>query len=129
MNFDWGKISILIVEDDGEMREILGDVFEDRGARVLRASNGVEAFALVEKERIDLVMSDIQMPVMDGIELLRKIRKKDPKIPIVLLATGQSQLSEQGARSLGAAGLILKPFNLRSLADQVETLFRAAEAG
>lgn len=129
MSFDWSKICILIVEDDGEMREILGDVFEDHGARVLRASNGVEAFALVEKERIDLVMSDIQMPVMDGIELLRKIRKKDPKIPIVLLATGQSQLSEQGARSLGAAGLILKPFNLRSLADQVETLFRAAEAG
>jgi DNA-binding response OmpR family regulator len=128
MKDQWKDRCILVVEDDPYMLEALGDYLQRSGATVLRALNGSIAFQLIESKRIDLVLSDVQMPVMDGIELLKRVRVKNPKVPIVLLATGQSQLTEESALALGAAGLIHKPFNLKVLGDKISELLKSTGA-
>jgi two-component system, OmpR family, response regulator len=116
------EVNILAVEDDAMFREVLCEVFKLHGANVHSARNGQEALTILENNAIDLVISDIQMPIMDGKELLKKIRAKNSKVPIVLLATGQSLLTEKEALSLGAAGLITKPIGTRDLLDKVSSV-------
>lgn len=115
---------ILVVEDDSDLKEIICDFLSLTNANVLSAGNGKEAMVILGKEKIDFVMSDIQMPFMDGLELLKAIRKNDSKIPIVLMATGQSQLTEVEAKKMGAAGLINKPFNQDFLLATVSGLLK-----
>lgn len=117
----WTDFNILVVEDDLGMLEVLGDILEGNGALVFRATQGVEALQWINSEqRIDLVLSDVQMPTMGGIDLVKNIRLKNLKIPIVLLVTGQSELTEESALSIGAAGLIHKPYNIKALIERID---------
>lgn len=122
--YNLNGFKILVVEDDSDLKEIICDFFSLTNANVLSAANGKEAMVILGKEKIDFVMSDIQMPFMDGLELLKAIRKNDSKIPIVLMATGQSQLTEVEAKKMGAAGLINKPFNQDFLLATVSGLLK-----
>lgn len=124
----WVGINILVVEDDKALLDVLCDYFKISGATIFKASDGQQALQIVETERIDFVLSDVQMPVMDGIELLKKIRIKNPDIPIVLLATGQSQLTEESALGLGASGLIQKPFKLNEITERISQLLETVKA-
>lgn len=116
-------LSVLIVEDDEGFLEILSDFFRYEGSRVFQARNGQEALTLMGTTSVHFVISDIQMPVMTGIELLEKIRAIDPQIPVVLLATGQSKITDAEAKSKGALGLILKPFDFESLKEIIKNAF------
>ena len=122
MTKKWGNITILVVEDDLDMREVLCDFFKDGGATVFDAENGKVALEVMSKEQVDLVVSDVQMPIMDGVELLKMIRAKNPEIPIVLFTTGQSQLTEESAIASGASGLLNKPYNFNILAEKISEL-------
>lgn len=115
---------ILVVEDDKDLQEVVCDFFALTHATILSAGNGQEALAVLDTEEIDFVMSDIQMPIMDGLGLLKTIRQNDSKVPVVLMATGQSQLTEVEAKKMGAAGLINKPFNQDFLLAKVSSLLR-----
>lgn len=75
---------ILVVEDEQNQRELYAMELEDEGYEVEQASNGREAVELVKKNKFDLVVLDIRMPEMDGIEALGKILSRDKKIPIVI---------------------------------------------
>lgn len=119
---DWSHLNILVVEDDLAMLEMICLSLQRKQAQIFTATNGVEAFDIVESKKVDIVISDIIMPVMDGVELLKKIRERDPTIPIVLLATGQSQLTEEEALASGAKGLIHKPFKMQFLLNKIEEL-------
>jgi CheY-like chemotaxis protein len=126
------NVKILVVEDDGDMRDILVDVAEATGASVFQAANGKSAISRLEMERFDLVVSDVQMPEMGGIELTKAIRAKTSDAPMVLLISGQTDLSEDGALAIGAAGLIHKPFSMDSLfakMSQLLSLKASAKAG
>jgi DNA-binding response OmpR family regulator len=125
MKKNWNGLNILIVEDDVFLLEVLCDYFKKTKATVFQAVNGEEAFAIVDTDAIDFVLSDVQMPVMDGVELLKKIRIKRPDVPIILLATGQSQLTKESAIEFGASGLIHKPFNLTELSEEIEKLVQS----
>jgi len=108
-------LKILIVEDDPDLLGILGEFLAMQGADVTQALNGKEALEILNARTFDLVLSDVQMPVMDGVELIRHIKQKDKNSPIVFLTTGHSSLDEISAQDLGAAAFIVKPFKLQHL--------------
>lgn len=120
--------SILIVEDDPVLLELICDYFSMTGATIFQAANGELAFQIIESTSIDLVLSDVQMPVMDGFELLKKIRVKNSIVPFVLLVTGQCELTEADAFASGASGLIHKPFKLNEVSEKIHQFLLAAKA-
>ncbi|MCX5908227.1 MAG: response regulator [Deltaproteobacteria bacterium] len=84
-----GKIHLLIVDDDSTTREMMAAFFKEKGYFVFLAENGEEDLYLLGEKKIDLVISDYQMPGMDGRELVRRINKFHPSLPVILI-TGRS---------------------------------------
>ena len=117
------KISVLVVDDSEEYNEVLRDSLMSECGKVFSAYNGKEALEILRAYEINLVISDVQMPVMDGPSLVKNLRASDPYVPIILLATGQSQLSETEAFAIGSNGLIHKPFKISDLLVMIKQLF------
>ncbi len=103
-------LSILVVEDENDLREILADFLVSKGARVSSAQDGVEALSLLNLESFHLVLSDIQMPRRDGISLLEEAKLSLPVIPKFMFMTGYTTYSEESVLALGAVKLLSKPF-------------------
>lgn len=122
---DWKNLRMLIVEDEDVLRDAIQALFQKKGCHVFSAENGRKAFAVVEKEKIDFVVSDVRMPDGDGLELLSKLRERNPDLPLVLLATGFADLTEEEAIKRGAVALIHKPFRGAKLVQQVESFLIA----
>lgn len=103
---------ILTVEDSTSMREMISFTLTEAGYSVMEAQDGLDAIAKLGGERIDLVITDLNMPNMDGIELTRELRA-DPIykfMPIVFLTTESQVQKKQAAKEAGATGWIVKPF-------------------
>src|SRR5512147_1852698 len=101
---------ILVVEDDAALREALTDTLELAGQSVVAAPDGEAALALLGRETVDMVLSDVQMPGMDGHELLRRVKSVRPGIPFILMtAYGQIDRAVEAMRD-GAADYLPKPF-------------------
>lgn len=111
---------ILIVDDDEPLRDILVIVLEDRGYEILQASGGHEAASFLKRESVDLVISDVRMPDGDGIELLKSIRERNSKVPLVIVMTGYTDVSVDEIKRLGAQAVFYKPFNSKKLLSSVE---------
>jgi hypothetical protein len=122
-----GSKTVLVVDDEPMLREILRDVFELEGATVFEASNGTEAFELLQHESVHVVVSDIRMPGGDGIELLRNLRKRESNTPVVLLITGFTDLSTDAAYDIGADAILSKPFDVSELLERVIFLMKQLE--
>ena len=101
---------ILIVDDEKKMRHILQIMLEQKGYRTDQASNGAEALELLKTFHYAMVITDLKMPVMDGVELIREIKKIDPDYPVVVLTAYGSIDSAVGAMREGAIDYITKPF-------------------
>lgn len=117
-------IRALIVDDSSVMRKIVERCLRQAGVEiqeVYNASNGIEGLALVKENRLDLVLTDINMPVMDGLEFVRQMQglENGRNTPIVMITTegGEKQVLE--ALSLGAKGYIRKPFTPEQVKEQV----------
>lgn len=112
---------ILIVEDDEAMREFLCQAISRSGYYVEAVQDGTEALRRVEESHFDLLLTDIRMPGIDGIELARIARRRYPGLS-VLLVTAYAQ-DALGAADLDGAdvAVLSKPFNLSELIDRVET--------
>lgn len=110
---------ILIAEDETDLREPLAIEFESFGCKVFQAKNGREAFDIVQKEKLDAVISDIRMPGGDGIELLKRIKEFSHEFPVVMLITGFSDLTNQEAYNMGAEAILSKPFDLDEIDNAV----------
>ncbi|MHC1745238.1 MAG: PleD family two-component system response regulator [Syntrophobacteraceae bacterium] len=107
--------NVLIVDDSKSMRQILRKILAVSGFNLgecLEASNGEEALRVLEDNWVDLILSDIHMPVMDGLGLLRNLRKHSDwsDLPVVLVTTESNEDRIQEAISLGARGYVRKPF-------------------
>jgi two-component system response regulator FlrC len=127
MTYKRSSPTVLIVEDDGALREALIDTLELSGYRVMAATQAEEAVAILERERPGLVLSDVQMPGMDGHELLRVIKAKAPGLPVVLMtAYGQIERAVEAMRD-GAADYLPKPFETDRLAAVVARYLRSEE--
>ena len=107
--------SILIVDDETDLRDILAGEFIHMGAHVFQAGNITSARNILEKQNIDLVVSDIRMPGGTGIDLLNIIRSKNVFSPPVILITGFADITLEDAFDKGAEALVSKPFNLDDL--------------
>ena len=107
--------TILIVEDEKNTREGLRKFLESQDYDVLTAENGEEALRKIEKERPDLVLTDIRMPGMDGVALLEKIKVKFPEISVILLTAYGTVENAVKAIKLGAFHYLTKPVNLEEL--------------
>lgn len=115
------QIKALIVDDSSVMRKIVERSLRQAGLdlqQVFEAGNGAEALAILGEQRVHLILSDINMPVMDGLEFVRQLQKVENAkgTPVVMITTEGSESHVVQALSLGARGYIRKPFT----ADQVK---------
>lgn len=110
--------TILIVDDEEPVRDFLAQMLADSGHRTLQAVHGAEALELVAKERPDLVVSDIMMPVLNGAELCKRLKARagTPPIPVILM----SSAGPRAADGTGADAFIAKPFDLADMEALVE---------
>jgi len=107
--------NILIVDDEQSYRQLLTLVFEGDGHAIRTATNGREALELVKAEPADVIISDVRMPDMDGIELLRASREHQPDIGVILMTAFASVETAREAFKLGADDFIQKPFDVEEL--------------
>ena len=107
--------NILIVDDEQSYRQLLSLVFEGDGHTIRTASNGREALSLLQDEPADVVISDVRMPDMDGIEMLSSVRETQPDLGVVLMTAFASVETAREAFKLGADDFIQKPFDVEEL--------------
>lgn len=112
-------ISLLIVEDDVSLLDALVVSFETKGFYVRSAKNGKAAVDLIEKHRIDAVLSDIRMPDYNGLQLMTRIRELHPESPVLILMTGFSDVEVADLYHCGADAFFPKPFNLKSMEKKI----------
>jgi len=107
--------NILIVDDEQSYRQLLSLVFEDDGNTIRTAMNGRQALELLEAEPADVIISDVRMPDMDGIEMLRAVRATVPDLGVILMTAFASVETAREAFKLGADDFIQKPFDVEEL--------------
>ena len=118
---------ILIVEDDKELSQLFQKVLEKNGYQVKSASDGALALEILDKEYIDLIISDIMMPVMDGYELVSELRSAGYQIPVLMItAKGSFDDMRQGFLS-GSDDYMVKPVNVNEMVLRVGALLRRAQ--
>jgi two-component system, cell cycle response regulator CpdR len=119
---------ILLAEDEQAMREYLARALERSGYEVVSVDRGTDAAPLLENEHFDLLLTDIVMPEMDGIELARHCSKVSPSTEVMFI-TGFSGVALRAGESMPAAKILSKPFHLKDLVIEVERLFAKESYG
>jgi CheY-like chemotaxis protein len=106
---------ILVVDDDKDACEMLSTVLTQSGYAVEAASDGFEALARLQQSQPDLVLTDLQMPGMNGLELIRRIHEEHPEAPVILVTGMDTRDLCTGAEGYGAVSCLVKPVNLDEL--------------
>ena len=119
-------IKILLAEDDSSMREYLARALERVGYSVKAVGCGTEAMPLLHSESFDLLLTDIVMPEMDGIELAQKAGVIDPSIRVMFI-TGFAAVALQSGRTAPEAKMLSKPFHLKDLVAEVDRMFQTED--
>ncbi len=116
----------LIVDDSASMRQLLSFTVKDVGYDALVAENGRDALAKLDGSKVDMVITDLNMPEMDGITLIRELRgmAEYKFVPIVMLTTEAQEAKKQEGRAAGASGWIVKPFNPDRLLEVVRKFLK-----
>jgi two-component system cell cycle response regulator CpdR len=115
-------IRILLAEDEEAMRAYLARALENAGYEVVAVDRGTEALPLLEREHFDLLLSDIVMPEMDGIELAQRCSEVSPRTKVMFI-TGFAAVSLRASRETPQARVLSKPFHLRDLVLEVQRVF------
>lgn len=115
---------ILLVEDEQDLRELLGAYFDDMGYRVLLAGDGADALDLAEREKPQLILLDLNLPELDGLETCRKLKtgEETRSIPIIIVTAHNNQLNE--ALAAGADDFVAKPLHLVELSIRVKSILK-----
>lgn len=122
-------LKVLIVDDSSVMRKIVDRSLRQAGLelkQVLEASNGVEALSRVQQNRVDLILTDINMPTMDGLEFVRQLQAVENAkgVPIVMITTEAGESQVVSALSSGARGYIRKPFTPDQIKERIIPLLQ-----
>jgi two-component system KDP operon response regulator KdpE len=120
------NINVLVVDDEKPLRDFVRRNLEVRGYKVLTASNGLEALAILKSEHLHLVILDIMMPHMDGLETARRIRQES-HVPIIILTALGEEEDKVRAFDLGADDYLTKPFGVGELLGRVKAVLRRAD--
>jgi DNA-binding response OmpR family regulator len=119
--------TILLVDDEDSVQKLLAYPLERDGFRVLQARDGEEALARFASERVDLVVLDIMLPRLDGLEVCKRLRAES-SVPIIMLTARDDELDKVVGLELGADDYITKPFSIREFRSRVRALLRRASA-
>lgn len=103
------KGNLLLIDDETELSESMKELFEDEAKQIFIANNGEEALSILEKNEIHCVVSDIKMPVMDGLKFMRVARERGHSQPIIFFTGHGTEQLKKEVRELGAADLLMKP--------------------
>lgn len=118
---------ILVVDDEPKMRRVLEIMLQKMGHRVVGAGNGVEALAAFRAHSVDLVITDLRMPEMDGIELLTQLRAQESDVPVMVITAHGTIETAVSAMKHGACDYILRPFDIDVVEHAVERVLNDAE--
>jgi two-component system response regulator AtoC len=116
-------LKVLLVDDEEDIIEVIQDRLEAYGFTVVTAGNGLEALKKLSMEKFDGVFLDVKMPEMGGIEALEEIRKKDKKIPIIIITSSSTREAAIEAMAKGANEYVLKPFEWEELKAKIEKVY------
>ena len=123
--------SILIVDDNDDVRELLLNFLEQDSYRLYSANNGDSALALLNSERIDLLLLDVMMPGISGVELLKKIKSAhfptNPNLPVIMVTARSGSDDIEEAMAAGAHSYIVKPFRGEEIRKQVADVLTLVE--
>jgi len=119
-------INILVIEDDEKLNYIVCSFLNNKGYRAISCKNGSEAFDRILEEPVNLIISDIMMPEMDGFELAAEIRRQDKSIPILFMTARDDMSAKQKGYSLGIDDYMVKPIEMDELLLRVSALLRRA---
>lgn len=118
------KPLILIVDDEVGVRELLTDALSLGGYDTLEAKDGMSALTLIRKQKPDLLIIDINMPIMDGFELLERVRESKNQVPAIMLTARKDRADVSRGLRLGADDYVTKPFGLEELLLRVQAVLR-----
>jgi len=119
---------LLAVDDQKVMRELIFGVLSQEGHEIILAEDGVDALEIARKQVVDMVLTDINMPNMNGISLVSKLRRIEgyQETPIIMLTTESSEFKKDKAKRMGADGWLQKPFDPKRLIKAVNTCLAKA---
>lgn len=114
------KNRILIVDDEQNVRQLIAKVLEKEGYEILTACNGEEGLEVFQKNNIDLIISDIKMPKMNGIEFLHKVKEQEPGVGFILITAFATMETAIDAIKSGAQDYVTKPFDIKEILNAVK---------
>jgi CheY-like chemotaxis protein len=120
---------VLVVDDEIHIIHVVAIKLRNNGYEVVTADNGAEAFEAALKEKPDIVVTDFQMPVMTGLELIEKLRQceQTKDMPVIMLTARSFAISKEQQESLRIAGCLSKPFSPRELLENIEDILYQRE--
>jgi len=120
---------VLVVDDEIHIVHVVAIKLRNNGYEVLTANNGAEAYELACSENPDIIVTDFQMPVMSGIELVQKLRENGPTkdIPVVMLTARSFAISKEQQESMKISACLSKPFSPRELLGNIEDILYHCE--
>jgi CheY-like chemotaxis protein len=117
---------ILIVDDQEDIRSLLKESFEGSGYETFLAEDGVRALELYKENNIDVILSDIKMPNLDGIELSKSVKSINKSTPIFLI-TAFSDYTENDVKAIGVEAIIFKPFDMSEIVEIINLKMNGVE--
>jgi len=114
------NVKVLVVDDEEQIQKVLEKILKRKDYQVKTAGNGVSALKAMKRERFDIVLLDIMMPELDGIETLRKIKIQSPKTIVMMITAYGSVATAREAMQLGAYDYITKPFDIDFIYEMIE---------
>jgi len=114
--------TILVVDDENGIRMLLREIFSEKGYNILIAETGTEALDVVEKNKIDLIIIDYNLPVMDGIKVLNEMEKNNKRIPSILISGMFENIHQDIKESQLIKGTLAKPFDIEEIFNKVDTI-------
>ncbi len=124
MNAKTSAARILVVDDEDVLREMLGDALRLSGFEVLDAADGSKALTILQSGKVDLIISDVNMPGMDGYEMLSHLRAQGDETPAIMLTARRERADVTKGLKLGADDYVTKPFGLEELILRVNAVLR-----
>lgn len=113
---------IVLADDDPSILHSLNKFFSREGYRVLMAHNAQEALSIIKKRNPDLLILDVKMPGMSGIELIEELLNEGLKIPVIIMTAYSNIFTPSDAEAIGAKGYFQKPFDIEKMNDLVKTI-------
>lgn len=118
--------TVVVIDDSESIRELVGLTLENSGYKVIKGVDGKDGLQLFDGREVNLIITDLNMPNMDGISFIREIRKMQDysRVPILVLTTESQAAKKEEAKAAGATGWIVKPFVAEKLIEVVQKVIR-----